>query len=131
MKDYLILYVATVLIMAPLDFLFLGVIAKSFFNSQVGNVMGDLNLPAAVLFYLVYAVGVVVFITANATDWRQAAMFGAVFGFVAYATFDLTTMALIKGWTWPAVAVDLTWGTFVTALVSALSFLISKATLTS
>ncbi len=123
MKRYLILYGCSVLAMVPLDLLFLGGIAKGFFQSQVGNVMGELNLLPAILFYLVYAAGMVVFVTATAPDWKNAAMFGAMFGFVAYATFDLTTMALIKGWTWPAVAVDLSWGTAVTAVVAAISVL--------
>lgn len=121
MKRYLILYFATLLTMAPLDFLFLGVLAKPFFQSQVGAILGNTNFIAAILFYAIYAAGVVVFVTATAPDWKTAAMFGALLGFVAYATFDMTTMALIKGWTWPAVAVDLLWGTFVTAFVSALS----------
>lgn len=127
MKRYLILYFVTLLSMAPLDFLFLGVLAKGFFQSQVGGILGSTNFTAAILFYLIYAAGVVVFVTATAPDWKSAALFGALLGFVAYATFDLTTMALIKGWTWPAVALDLAWGTFVTALVSALSVLVANA----
>lgn len=127
MKRYLILYGCTLAAMVPLDLLFLGGIAKGFFQSQVGNVMGELNLLPAVLFYFVYAAGIVIFVTATAPDWKNAAMFGAFFGFVAYATFDFTTMALIKGWTWPAVAVDLTWGPAVTALASAISVLAANA----
>ena len=63
MKRYALIYVATVIIMAPLDFLFLGVIAKGFFKSQVGDMLTqNPNLVAAVLFYLTYALGVLVFV---------------------------------------------------------------------
>lgn len=125
MKRYLILYFATLLTMAPLDFLFLGVLAKPFFQTQVGALLGSTNFVAAALFYLIYAAGVVIFVTATAPDWKTAAIFGALLGFVAYATFDMTMMALIKGWTWPAAVFDLAWGTFVTALVSAISVLVA------
>lgn len=125
MKREIILFFSTVASMAPLDFLFLGVLAKPFFNSQVGAILGDVNYTAAIAFYLVYAAGVVFFVTSGTTDWKTAALHGAALGFLCYATFDLTTMALIKGWTWPAVAADLSWGTFVTAFVSALSVVVA------
>lgn len=129
MKRYALLYAVTLLLMVPLDFLFLGVLAKGFFQSQVGSVMGNLNVPAAVLFYLVYVAGIVVFASGNAADWRAALLFGALFGFFCYTTFDFTALALLKGWTWKAAAVDISWGTLATGGVSALGFIATKALL--
>lgn len=128
MNRYVILYGATLAVMVPLDFLFLGVLAKDFFKSQVGGALGDLNLLPAILFYLIYPAGIVVFASAAAGgNWQQALLYGGLFGFFCYATFDLTTLALLKGWTWPAAIVDIAWGTFVTAVSAAAGLLIANA----
>ena len=62
-KRYLILYFATLLVLVPIDFLFLGTVASGFFNSQVGDMLGQIRLAPAVLFYLLYVVGVLVFVS--------------------------------------------------------------------
>jgi uncharacterized membrane protein len=121
MKRYLVLYLATALVMLPLDLVFLGFVAKGFFNSQVGDMLGEVRLLPAVLFYLIYVGGIVLFAngTAGAT-WQSSLVFGALLGLVCYATFELTAMSLLKHWTWPVVAVDMTWGVVVTATAAAL-----------
>ena len=129
MSRTIALYLATFAVMVPLDFLFLGVLAKGFFHSQVGAVMGELRLAPAVLFYLLYTAGILVFVSATATSWQQAALFGALLGCLCYATFDLTSLALIKGWTWKAAIVDISWGTFVTATSAAAGVAIVKQVL--
>ncbi|KAB2877263.1 MAG: DUF2177 family protein, partial [Pseudorhodoplanes sp.] len=65
MKRYLVLYLATLAVMVPLDFLFLGVLAKDFFKSQVGDMLGALRLVPAVAFYLLYTAGILVFVSAS------------------------------------------------------------------
>lgn len=128
MKRYAILYIATLAILLPLDFLFLGVLAKDFFKSQVGSVLGEVNVVAAVLFYLLYPVGIVIFVSAAAgTNLTQTLMYGALFGLFCYATFDLTALALLKGWTWPAAILDISWGAFATAISATLGLLIANA----
>lgn len=128
MKRYAILYVATLAILLPLDFLFLGVLAKDFFKSQVGSVLGDVNVVAAVLFYLLYPVGIVIFVSAAAgTNWTHTLLYGALFGLFCYATFDLTALALLKGWTWPAAILDISWGAFATAISATLGLLLANA----
>lgn len=128
MKRYVILYLATLAVMVPLDFLFLGVLAKGFFKSQVGGALGDLNVAPAVAFYLLYPLGIVIFASAAAgANWQQALLYGALFGFFCYATFDLTTLALLKVWTWPAAIVDVAWGTFATAVSATAGLLIANA----
>lgn len=127
MKRYLVLYLATLAIMVPLDILFLGFVAKGFFQSQVGSMLGDVKLLPGVLFYLIYAFGIVVFVTAGAANWRQAVLFGALFGLVAYSTFDLTALAALKAWTWPVAIADIAWGMAVTAAASAAGYAIAGA----
>jgi uncharacterized membrane protein len=127
LKRYGILYLATFLVLLPLDILFLGTIANSFFSSQVGEMLGEVRLAPAILFYLLYIVGVVIFVngTSDAT-WQSSLVRGALFGLFCYATFELTAMALLKHWTWPVVMVDISWGTFVTALSGALGLVLAN-----
>lgn len=127
MKRYAILYLSTAIVMLPLDLLFLGVVAKSFFTSQVGDMLGTVRLAPAVIFYLLYIVGILVFVTGSATStWKSAVVLGALFGFFCYATFELTSMAMLKHWTWSVVAVDIAWGVFVTATSAALGLLLAN-----
>lgn len=127
MKRYAILYLSTAIVMLPLDLLFLGVVAKSFFTSQVGDMLGTVRLAPAVIFYLLYIVGILVFVTGPATStWKSAVVLGALFGFFCYATFELTSMAMLKHWTWSVVAVDIAWGVFVTATSAALGLLLAN-----
>jgi len=125
-KRNVILYVATFLVMLPFDLLFLGIIAKGFFQSQVGDMLGDVRLAPAVLFYCLYIAGILIFVSASAdATWRSALLYGALFGFFCYATFELTSLALLKHWTWPVVIVDISWGTFVTAAAGTLGLIIT------
>jgi uncharacterized membrane protein len=126
-QRYAVLYLATFIVLIPVDFLFLGIVAKGFFASQVGDMLGEIRLAPAVLFYLLYVVGVVVFVSGPAgATWQSALLYGALFGFFCYATFELTSLSLLKHWTWPVVILDVSWGTFVTALSSTAGFLIAN-----
>ena len=124
---YVVLYLATLIVMVPIDFLFLGVVAKGFFASQVGDMLGEIRPAPAILFYLLYVVGIPIFVSASATaTWRSTLLYGALFGFFCYATFELTSLSLLKHWTWPVVIVDVAWGSFVTALSSSLGLTIAN-----
>jgi len=126
-KRNVILYLATFIVMLPLDLLFLGLIAKGFFQSQVGDMLGDVRLAPAVLFYCLYIVGILIFVSASAdATWRSTLIYGALFGFFCYATFELTSLSLLKHWTWPVVVVDIAWGTFVTATAGTLGLIITN-----
>lgn len=127
MKRAVILYLATLIVLVPLDFLFLGVLAKDFFKAQVGPALGDVNILPAVIFYLLYPLGIVIFVSVAAgTNWQHTLLYGALFGLFCYATFDLTALALLKGWTWPAAIVDIAWGTFVTAVSATIGLLLAN-----
>jgi len=116
MKRIIVLYLVTLAVLLPLDFLFLGILAKDFFRSQVGDMLGELKAVPGIIFYLVYVVGILVFVSGSGgAHWRHAALYGALFGFFCYATFDLTCLAALRHWTWTIAITDIAWGTFVTA----------------
>ena len=127
MNRYFILYLATLIVLIPIDFLFLGIVAKGFFASQVGDMLGQIRLAPAILFYLLYVIGILVFVSGQAgATWQSTLLYGALFGFFCYTTFELTSLALLKHWTWPVVMVDVSWGTFVTAASSTIGLMIAN-----
>jgi uncharacterized membrane protein len=116
---YVILYLVTLAVLAALDFLFLGIVAKGFFVSQVGDMLGEIRPVPAVLFYLLYVVGVLIFVSGQASATSPSTLvYGALFGLFCYATFDLTSLALLKHWSWPVAAIDVSWGAAVTAIAA-------------
>lgn len=121
-------FVVAGLVMGVIDTVWLSVIANKFYKSQIGQLLLDKpNMTAAVLFYIIYVVGIVAFVVNPAIEkgsWTYAAGYGALFGLVAYATYDLTNMATLKGFTWKLVAVDLVWGSVLTAAVATITYFI-------
>ena len=130
MLFYLKLYSLTVPIFFAIDLLWLGVVAKKFYRTNLNHILSDeVNWKAAIVFYLIYICGILVFAVrpAIASDsWRQAILFGGLYGFFTYATYDLTNMALIKNWPLVIVIVDIAWGACLCALVAYLSFHASR-----
>lgn len=117
-------YATVLAVMVALDLLWLGVVAKPLYQQAIGHLMADRPvLPVALLFYAVYALGLTVFGVwphAATPGWRTALMMGALFGFFAYATYDLTNLATLKGWPVGIALIDMAWGTAVSG-VSALA----------
>jgi uncharacterized membrane protein len=123
---YVILYLATFFVLIPVDFLFLGIVAKGFFTAEVGDMLGEIRPAPAILFYLLYVVGILIFVSGSAAaSWQSSLLYGALFGLFCYATFDLTSLALLKHWSWRVAIVDISWGSFVTALASTSGLLIA------
>lgn len=111
--------------MTVIDGAWLGIVARSFYREHAGSLMAEApNWTAAVLFYLVYTAGVTFFVVLPAADdgsiltglWR-----GGLFGLVAYATYDLTNLATLRGWSTLISVVDLAWGVALTAAVGAIA----------
>ena len=126
MNRIAILYVVTLVVLTGLDFLFLGLIAKGFFTAEVGDMLGELRPLPAVLFYLLYVVGILTFVSGAAgTNWQPTLLYGALFGLFCYATFDLTALALLKHWSWPVAFLDVGWGAVVTAVSSTAGLLLA------
>jgi len=131
MLSYLAAYGATAVVLLALDLLWLGVIAKSFYRDGIGHLMADPpNLVAGGVFYLLYPVGVLLFAVAPAAwtgglaasaelPWSRAVLAGALFGFFAYATYDLSNLATLRGWPLRVTLVDIVWGTALTAAAAA------------
>lgn len=120
----------TGVIMGVFDALWLSVIANKLYKSQLGSLLLDKpNMVAAVGFYVVYVIGIVVFVLTPALEkgsLTHAGIYGALFGFVAYATYDLTNLATLKNWPTKLVAIDLIWGTVLTAGVAMLAYGVIK-----
>jgi uncharacterized membrane protein len=124
---YVVLYLATLIVLVPVDLVFLGLVARGFFAAQVGDMLGEIRPAPAILFYLLYVVGVLIFVSASVTATAQSTLlYGALFGFFCYATFELTSLSLLKHWTWPVVIMDVTWGSLITAVSSTLGLLIAN-----
>jgi uncharacterized membrane protein len=127
LQRYAVLYLATLIVLIPIDFLFLGTIAKAFFTAQVGDMLGEIRFAPAILFYLLYVAGILVFVSAPAgATWQSTLLYGALFGLFCYATFELTSLSLLKHWTWPVAIVDVSWGAFVNAFASMAGLLIAN-----
>ena len=126
MNRYAALYLATLLVILPLDFLVLGVVAKGYFAAQVGSMLGEVKPVPAVLFYLLYVAGTVIFVSGAAgATWQSTLLYGALFGFFCYATFELTSLAILKHWNWGVAAMDITWGALMTAVASTAGLLVA------
>ncbi len=119
------LYFITLIAFLGIDSLWLGLVAPSFYQSQIGYIMAENpNLMAAGLFYLLFIFGMVVFIVEPGVregTLMQAVARGALFGLVTYATYDLTNLATLEGWPVLVTVVDLIWGTFLSSAVTLVS----------
>jgi uncharacterized membrane protein len=114
---YIVLYLATLIVMVPVDLVFLGLVAKGFFTSEVGDMLGEIRPLPAVLFYLLYVVGILVFVSGGReATFQPALLYGALFGLFCYATFELTSLSILKHWAWRVAAVDVGWGSLMTAV---------------
>lgn len=122
MIKFAVAYAAAAAVFLVADGVWLGLVAKSFYRNAIGPMMAEqMNVAAAVAFYLIYIVGIVVFAVSPAFEtgsWRTALVFGTLFGLFAYATYDLTNLATLRDWPLRFAVVDLAWGTFVTALAA-------------
>ena len=130
MTRILVAYAATAILFCGLDFLWLGFVAKGYYQSQVGALLLEKpNMPVAVLFYAVYIAGVMVFAVLPALSagaWEKALIYGALFGFFAYATYDLTNLATLKGWSPRIAFLDLAWGCVVTGVSACGGYLVTR-----
>jgi uncharacterized membrane protein len=124
------LYGLTAIVFLAIDLLWLGVVARGFYRAQLAHLLRtDVIWPAALVFYGVYVAGILVFAVLPALEtasWGRALALGALLGFVAYATFDLTPLALLRDFPVKLVAVDLAWGTALTACVAVSGFAIGR-----
>jgi uncharacterized membrane protein len=128
MKNYAIVYLSTLVVLLPLEALFLGTIGKKMFDTHVGDlILESPRMAPAIIFYLIYLAGIVIFVNGSRPgDWASNLLYGALLGVLAYATYELTNMAVLRGWSWAVVAPDIAWGAFVTAVSATLGGLLAS-----
>lgn len=127
--QYLSIYLLTIPVFFLIDMLWLGLVASKFYKAQIGFLLGPVNWPAAILFYLIYIVGIIIFAVHPALlagSFSKAILFGALFGFFAYATYDFTNLATLKDWPLLVSMVDVLWGTILTSSVAGASYYLAK-----
>ena len=117
MTRYLLTYTATFIALAALDFLWLGVVARSWYRDGMGSLLApEVNVAAAAGFYLLYPIGLVIFaVLPSGGDWLRALVLGALFGLFCYGTYDLTNLAILKDWPLGLTFIDIAWGAVVSA----------------
>jgi uncharacterized membrane protein len=122
------LYIIALPVFFMIDIIWLTLVARKFYNRHLGFLMRpDVNWYAAIIFYLLFIAGLIVFVISPALEKRSlihALLFGALFGLITYATYDLTNLATLKDWPVIVTVVDLLWGMVLSAAVSAITYLI-------
>ena len=125
--NYITIYLIAVLIFFAVDIIWLGFVAKRFYRSNLkGIISPDFNWVAVIVFYLIYIAGILIFAVIPSLkngNLQTALVWGALYGFFTYATYDLTNKATIKEWPLKVVIVDICWGTVLCAIVATLSHL--------
>jgi uncharacterized membrane protein len=126
---YVAAYIASAFVMGGLDYLWLTNTVGPIYHRALGAVMATSpNMTAAVAFYLIYILGILFFAVRPALaagDWRTATLNGALFGFFAYATYDLTNLATLKVWSLKVSLIDMAWGTGLTAITASAGALVA------
>jgi len=129
-KQALVLYGITLGVFFLIDMIWLGLVAKGFYRRHLGSFLSpDVRWGAALLFYLLFIAGLLVFVVRPALLRGapfEALFFGALFGLICYATYDLSNMATLKNWPLVVTVVDLVWGTVLGGAVSVLSAVIGR-----
>jgi len=119
--NYIKMYVIAFVIFLAIDAIWLGLVAPKFYKSQIGHLMSEKpNLIAALVFYLLFIIGVVYFVVApgiEAQSITKILVAGALFGFMTYATYDLTNLATLRDWPIKVTIIDLIWGTSLSTLI--------------
>lgn len=130
MMTYLLAYISTAVVFFGLDFVWLSRVATGFYKSRIGDLMlAQPNFMAAGLFYLFYIAGIVYFAVApalNGGNWVNALVSGAILGFIAYGTYDMTNLSTLKNWSLSVSVVDMAWGTVLTGLAATAGYLVTS-----
>lgn len=119
MRHYLVAYVGCALVMGLLDFAWLSTMMGPVYRRYLPGMLAEQpNMSAAITFYFLYIVGILIFAVRPSLvngDWKTAALYGGLFGFFSYATYDLTNLATLKAWPLRVSLIDMAWGTALTA----------------
>jgi uncharacterized membrane protein len=110
------------------DFIWLALVANNFYQRQLGGFLKDkINIPAAVIFYSLFPIGVIIFAVVPGVKENslvKTLILGALFGFYTYATYDLSNYITLRGWPLKVVIVDILWGIVLSTLVALVGYLV-------
>ena len=124
------LYLLTIPVFFAIDMIWLGYASRGFYKGQIGHLMSPtVNWPAAIIFYLLFIVGILIFAVVPALksgSLSKAALWGGLFGLFTYATYDLTNLATLRDWPLKVVVVDILWGVILCSAVATISTLIGR-----
>ncbi len=123
-------YLASLVAFVVADMVWLGVMVERVYRPAIGDLLSkSVSLPAAIVFYLILPVGITIFAVLPAVKDQSAghaALFGGLFGFFAYATYDLTNQATLRDWPTQLTVIDLAWGAVLTAFAATIGYLVAS-----
>lgn len=123
--SYLRNFLITFTVFMVIDLIWLGFVAKNLYAKHLGYLMAEkVNWIAAIVFYVIFIIGMLYFVILPGESLSKVLISGAIFGFITYATYDLTNLATLKDWPMTITIIDLIWGTFLSASTSSVSYLI-------
>lgn len=126
---YIYLYLFTFVIFLAIDFIWLNFVAKNLYATRIGHLLAEKpNLIPALIFYLIFVVGIITFAIIpgyEAKNILKTILLGALFGFLAYSTYDLTNFATMKNWPLSVTIIDIIWGTSVSLITSVAGYYIA------
>jgi len=129
-SKYMLVYGASLLVFLIVDFIWLGLAAKPFYDRQLGELLSQRVVwPAAIAFYMIYIVGLMIFCIVPAlsrSSLINAMVLGGLYGFFTYATYELTNYALIRNWPAALVPVDIAWGVVLCTVVAAAGYTVAR-----
>ncbi len=121
-----IIFITSLIVFFALDMFWLGFVAKKFYDNQIGLLMKEkINWFAAIVFYILFVIALNIFVISPAisnSSMQFAVVYGLMFGFITYATYDLTNLAVLKDWPLKITIVDMIWGSVLSMLVSVITF---------
>ncbi len=125
MLSWILIWAIAAVIMLAIDMVWLMGIGRGFYVQEIGDILLEQpNLLPALAFYVLYSIGVTVIVIAPAIEAQsvvRALIYGVLFGLVAYGTYDLTNLAVMKGFTTKIALIDMVWGGLITGFVSAVT----------
>lgn len=124
-------YVVTAVIFLGIDAIWLSLAGPRLYRRELGDLMLEsFKVAPAAVFYALYVIGILIFAVQPAVAsgrWQTALLYGALFGFFAYGTYDFTNLATLKGWSATITFIDIAWGTALTGVSAALGYAIASA----
>ncbi len=126
-SKFFLVYAAVLGVILVIDGVWLGVIARTFYRERIGHLMSsEVTWWAVIVFYLLYGLGLVVLVVNPGSSVGGVFAMGALFGLVAYGTYDLTNQAVMRQWPVSLTLIDMAWGSFITAIASAIGYLVRR-----